>query len=359
MTAPSRSRLNSSEHHESAVETGARSASAPERCEIVWHSSARFARREATRASRLSGAEAMQPPARAPMAPPAAPPQQLQPPAQAPQAAPTQQPVTPPSGHGLQPIFPGIQLTYDQMCELHAIMFVLERSPVKPMSATSIKNMEQRHAEAKKTANAIVAAWRKTAEGRDLVIGKGINARLKPELWPPHVPQPASYYATEAQAAASPAPAAPQTVAVQPQAPARPAQKIDSNEAAPVVPSPNGGPVDIRTVTLDPESKEALKAHTEAMNNLAAALRGATFQGARQDGGNSGGAHQPVQPAAQVHQPAPAGPPQFQAPAGAPAAPPAPSYPQHGAPAAPPPPPGFSPAGGFQPPPAPAAPPVG
>jgi hypothetical protein len=283
------------------------------------------------------------PPQAAPPQPQAAP----QPPQAAPQTAPPAQtpaPATPPAGHGLPPIFPGVNLSYDQQCELHALMYALEHSPEKPKGAQAIKNMEKRHAEAKKTPKAILAAWRKPCEDRSLVIGSGTSARLKPEFWPQHIPVPAGYYETEAQASATPqpappanvppaaapvTPAAPQTVAVKPQAPVNPPQKVDSDQNAPVAPGGNS-PVDINTVTLDPESKEALKAHTEAMNNLAAALRGATFQGAGQDGGNSAGTQQAGQPPAQVQQAPqqPAGPPpvyaQQPAPAQQPPAPPPP-----------------------------------
>lgn len=279
------------------------------------------------------------PQAAAPVPPQAAPqqpaPAQVQPPAQA------SAPVTPPAGHGLAPIFPGVQLTYDQQCELHALMHALEHSPEKPKGLDAIKNMEKRHVEKKMTVNAIFTAWRGACEQRHMVIGEGKAARLKPEFWPPHVPVPAGYYETQAQAAAVPAPArpatgpvtpaAPQTVAVQPQAPANPQPRISYNESAPTAPSGSGS-VDINTVTLDPESKEALKAHTEAMNNLAAALRGSTFQGAGSHGGNSGGPQQPVRTPHQVQQ-------------GPPAA--APAVPQGQ--------PGY---GGYQPPPPPPGPPT-
>lgn len=205
--------------------------------------------------------------------------------------------MTPPAGHGLAPIFVGIDLDYGQQCELHAMMHALQNSKDRPKGADAIKNMEKRHVEAKKTPKAVMTAWRKPCEDRGLMNGQGVTARLKPEFWPSHVPVPAGYYDGEAQAPAATAattppaaaqvtPAAPPTAAVQPQAPANPPQKIDYDQSvsAPSAPGGSSGPVDINTVTLDAESKEALKEHTEAMNNLAAALRGSTFQGAGSHG---------------------------------------------------------------------------
>ena len=206
-----------------------------------------------------AAAPAQAPPAPPPTAPPqAAPPQAQvapQPPQAAPPTAPPAQatvPATPPAGHGLAPIFPGITLTYDQQCELHALMHALEHAPEKPKGNQAIKNMEKRHAEANKTPKAILTAWRKPCEDRKMVLGTGITARLKPEFWPAHVPVPAGYYETEAQASATPQPApptqaptapptaapvtqaVPQTVAVQPQAPKNPPQKVDYDQNAPV-----------------------------------------------------------------------------------------------------------------------------
>jgi hypothetical protein len=286
-------------------------------------------------------------PAVAPLPPQQAVPQP-QVPQQAPAPAPQQRPATPvnpPAGHALAPIFPGVSLSYDQQCELHALMYVLEHSQINPKSVKSIKNMEERHATAKKSPKAILAAWRGPCEDREMMIGTGVNARLKQEFWPQHIPQPAGYYTLEEPATAAPAATpAPRLATVQPQAPATPHQKIDYDESGPAAPSYRGGPVDISTVTLDPESKEALKAHTEAMTDLAAALRGLAFQGSgqQQNGGNQGGNHQPVQAPPQVHQ---APPPQRQ-PTGVPAIP-----------ASPPAPAGYGGAGGFQPPPASASPP--
>lgn len=100
-------------------------------------------------------------------------------------------------------MFVGIDLTYDQQCELSALMYALEHTTDRPKGAQAIKNMEKRHVEAKKTPKAILAAWRGPCEDRNMVIGTGVSARLKPEFWPQHIPVPAGYYQTEAQVAAA------------------------------------------------------------------------------------------------------------------------------------------------------------